>query len=91
MSPGDRTSAIAVKDSFYIVPIGVENECGVVRGVIVRPQARLPVVDPSCLDGSGVERINGGAVGRRERDVHVTGSRFLFLNPEVSAIVGHEP
>jgi hypothetical protein len=27
---------IAVKDSFYVVPIGVEDECGVVPGVIVR-------------------------------------------------------
>jgi hypothetical protein len=38
-----------VKDSFYVVSIGIEDECGVVRGVIVRPQTRPSVVDPSCL------------------------------------------
>src|SRR5438132_4839295 len=46
-----RTSVIAVKDSFYVVPIGVEDECGVVPGVIVRSQPGLSVVDPSRLDG----------------------------------------
>src|SRR5215208_1327720 len=88
--PRRSTSAIAVKDSFYVVPIGVEDECGVVRGVIVRPQTRPSVVDPSCLDGCGVERINRFAVWRSERNVHGTGSCFLFLDPEVSTIVRRE-
>jgi hypothetical protein len=57
-----RTSVIAVKDSFYVVPIGVEDECGVVPGVIVRSQPGPSVVDPSRLDGCGVERINRFAV-----------------------------
>jgi hypothetical protein len=55
---------IAVKDSFYVVPIGVEDECGVVPGVIVRSQPGPSVVDPSRLDRCGVERINGFAVWR---------------------------
>jgi hypothetical protein len=76
-------SALAVKDGFYVVPIRIEDECGVVRGVIVRPQTRPSVVDPSCLDGCGVERINRFAVWRSERDVHGAGSCFLFLDPEV--------
>ena len=61
---------IAVKDSFYVVPIRVEDECGVVLGVIVRSQPGSSVVDPSCLDGCGVERINRFAVWRGERNVH---------------------
>jgi hypothetical protein len=54
---------IAVKDSFYVVPIGVEDECG-----LVRSQPGPSVVDPSRLDGCGVERINGFAVWRGERN-----------------------
>jgi hypothetical protein len=67
-----RTSVIAVKDSFYVVPIGVEDECGVVPGVIVRSQPGPSVVDPSRLDGCGVERINRFAHGycRRESSQH---------------------
>ena len=78
-----RTSVIAVKDSFYVVPIGVEDECGVVPGVIVRSQPGPSVVDPSRLDGCGVERINRFAVWRGERNVHRTGRHFLFHDPEV--------
>jgi hypothetical protein len=72
-----RTSVIAVKDSFYVVPIGVEDECGVVPGVIVRSQPGPSVVDPSRLDGCGVERINRFAVWRGERNVHRTGREGL--------------
>ena len=74
---------IAVKNSFYVVPIGVEDECGVVPGVIVRSQAGPSVVDPSRLDGCGVERINRFAVWRGERNVHRSGRRFLLPNPKV--------
>ena len=75
---------IAVKDSFYVVPIGVEDECGVVPGVIVRSQPGPSVVDPSRLDGCGVERINRFAVSRGERNVHRTGRHFPFPDPEVN-------
>jgi hypothetical protein len=78
-----RTSVIAVKDSFYVVPIGIEDECGVVLGVIVRSQPGSSVVDPSCLDGCGVERINRFAVWRGERDVHRTGRHVPFPDPEI--------
>src|SRR5437763_9326236 len=78
-----RTSVIAVKDSFYVVPIGVEDECGVIPGVIVRSQPGPSVVDPSRLDSCGVERINRFAVWRGERNVHRTGRHFLFHDPEV--------
>jgi hypothetical protein len=74
---------IAVKDSFYVIPIGVEDECGVVPGVIVRSQPGPSVVDPSRLEGCGVERINRFAVWRGERNVHRTGRHFLFHDPEV--------
>ena len=74
---------IAVKDSFDVVPIGVEDEGGVVPGVIARAQPGSSVVDPSCLDGCGVERINRFAVWRGERNVHRTGRPFLFHDPEV--------
>jgi hypothetical protein len=81
-----RTSMIAVKDSFDVVPVGVEDECGVVPGVIVRSQPRPSVIDPSRLDGCGVERINRFAVWRGERDVHRTGRGFLFRDPEVMIV-----
>jgi hypothetical protein len=74
---------IAVKDSFNVVPIRVEDECGVVPGVIVRSQPGPSVVDPSRLDRCGVERINRLAVWRGERDVHRTGRHVPFPDPEV--------
>jgi hypothetical protein len=55
---------------FYVVPIRVEDECGVVPRVIVRSHPRPSVVDASRLDGCSVERINGFAVWRGERNVH---------------------
>jgi hypothetical protein len=78
---------IAVKDSFHVVPIGVENECGVVPRVIVRSQPWPSVVDPSRLDRCGVERINRFAVWRGERNVHRTGCHFLFHDPEVLIVL----
>jgi hypothetical protein len=78
-----RPSVIPVKDSFNVVSVGVEDECGVVPGMIVRSQPGPSVVDPSRLDGCGVERINRLAVWRGERDVHRTGRRFLVRDPEV--------
>jgi hypothetical protein len=77
------TSVIAVKDSFYVVPIRVEDECGVVPGVIVRSQPGPSVIDPSRLDGCGVERINRFGIWRCEGNVHRTGCHLLFADPEV--------
>ena len=74
---------IAVKDSFDVVPIGVEDEGGVVPGVIARAQPGSSVVDPSCLDGCGVERIDRFAVWRGKRNVHRTGRHVPFPDPEV--------
>lgn len=74
---------IAVKDSFDVVPIGVEDEGGVVPGVIARAQPGSSVVDPSCLDGCCVERINRFAVWRGKRNVHRTGRHVPFPDPEV--------
>ena len=59
-------------------------------GVIVRSQPGPSVVDPSRLDGCGVERINRFAVWRGGGNVHRTGRYFLFHDPEVSAIVDRE-
>jgi hypothetical protein len=80
---GSRTSVTAVKDSFDVVPVRVEDECGVVPGVVVRSEPGPSVVDPSRLDGCGVERINRFAVWRGEGDVHRTGRGFLVSDPEV--------
>ncbi len=80
--PVSRT-VIAVKDGFYVIPIGVEDECGVVPRVIVRSQPGTSVVDPSGHDGCGVERINRFAVWRGERNMHRSGRQFLFRDPEV--------
>jgi len=80
---GHRASVIAVEDSLYVVPIGVEDERGVVPGVIVRAQPGSSVVDPSCLDGCGVERIDRFAVWRGKRNVHRTGRGAPFPDPEV--------
>jgi hypothetical protein len=74
---------IAVKDSFYVVPVRVEDECGVVPGVIVRSQPGPSVIDPSRLDGCGVECINRFGIWRGERNVHRTGRHLLFDDPEV--------
>ena len=56
----------------------------------MRSQPRPSVVDPSRLDGCGVEGINRFAVRRGERNVHRTGRHFLLPDPEVSAIVDRE-
>jgi len=74
---------IAVKDSFYVVPIGVEDEGGVVPRVIVRTKPGSSVVDPSCVDGCGVERIDRFAVWRGKRNVHRTGRHIPFPDPEI--------
>jgi hypothetical protein len=82
MTPG-IASVIAVEDSFYVVPIGVEDECGVVPGMVVRSQPGPSVVNASRLEGCSVERINRFAVWRGECNVHRTGRHFLFRDPEV--------
>jgi hypothetical protein len=52
---------IAVKDSFYVVPVGVEDECGVVPGVIVgrspgRPLSTPPASTAAAWNASTVSR-----------------------------------
>ena len=74
---------IAVKDGFDVVPVGIEDEGGVVPGVIVRANAGRSVVDPSCLDGCGVESIDRFVVWRGKRNVHRTGSDVPFTDPEI--------
>ena len=58
----------AVEDRLYVVPVGVEDECGVVPGVIVRSQSWPSVVNPSRLQGCGVENVNhfAGAARRKQ-------------------------
>jgi hypothetical protein len=54
------------------------------------PQPRRSVVGSSRLNRYAVERVDGGAIARGERDVHGSGDGRSFLDPEVSAPVGGE-
>jgi hypothetical protein len=56
----------------------------------VGAQARRAVVRSSRLDGCAVESVDGGTIARSKGDVHRTGDRRSFLDPEVSAPLGGE-
>ena len=55
---------------FNVVSVGPNDECAIVVWVVVRAQARRPVVLATGREGSTVELVDLLAIFRRERDVH---------------------
>ena len=82
---------LVVEEGLDVVAVRITDESRVVAGAIVRAQARRAVVVRSSrLDGCAVESVDGGTIARSKGDVHRTGDRRTFLDPEVSATVGGE-
>src|SRR5438477_11660153 len=81
-----RTSVVAVKDSFYVVPIRVEHERAVVARVVDRALARRAVVLVARRERGGVERAHRGVLARGEREVDVLGE-WPLVPDEREAVV----
>ncbi len=57
-------------DRFDVVAVGIEQEGGVVGGAVVGAQAGTAVVAAAGLETRRVEAVDGGPIGRAERDMH---------------------
>ena len=62
-----------VADGLDVVAVGVEHVGAVVVGVVDLADPGRAVVGPAGGERGGVERVDGRAIGGRERDVHVRG------------------
>lgn len=65
-----RTIDRAMKYSFDVVSVGIEDIGGVIPGMVL-PFARRPVFDATCCKGSRVETGNAFAVGSLESEVYL--------------------
>jgi hypothetical protein len=72
-------SAVVV-DDFDVVPVGVQDERGVVARVVDGALAGTAVVLIALGERGGVERPDGRVVLRRERDVDVLRERPLVAD-----------
>ena len=66
---GDKFLRRLVAHSFDVVTIGVQHECAVVIGMVVRPHAGAAVVATACCDSCFIKRIDQAAIGDPEGDV----------------------
>src|SRR6266545_6168848 len=71
-------SSLPHADRFDVVAVGIEQERGVIAGAVVRAQSGPSVVATAGFETVGVEAIDGGPIGRAQRDVRA--------GPSVSAI-----
>src|SRR4051812_29798430 len=62
-----------VEDGFDVVPVGIEDECGVVRAAVLGAEAGRPVVATAVRHGGGVPTTHGVRVVCAERDVRADG------------------
>src|SRR5215472_11504645 len=70
------------------MPIGIDDEGGVVMGVVVRAQPRPAVVARAGGERRLVERIDRGAVARAKADMAVERRAFgLVPNPELQRLL----
>ena len=75
---------------FETMPIGIDDECGVVESVVLWPETRRAIV--ACARGECrfVERIDRGAVGRAETDMAVERGALRLgaaaASPEAAAL-----
>jgi hypothetical protein len=76
-----------VTDGLDVVAVGIEDERPVVVLVVVRSEARRPVVAPSGRDPGGVEGVDRGAVGAKG-DVEGPARLAALAEPEVGMSAG---
>src|SRR5262245_17122810 len=69
-------------DGLDVVPVGIKNECAVVRGVILAARPRRAVVPSVRGQGSLVERVDRCVIVAGKGDVERGRGRSL-LDPEV--------
>ena len=66
-----------------VVAVGIEDECRVIIGVIVRPQAGSAIVSPAGPKCGNVESVDTRAVGRGDGDVQGLMKSAFAADPEV--------
>src|SRR4051794_21618455 len=93
MTPSRTGLLGAVADRFDVVAVRVADEGAVVIGVVLRPDAGLVQHLGAGSDGGGGERVDGRAVGRRERDVRLPEAVAgrLLADPELRLAVASVP
>src|SRR5690242_11626830 len=68
---------------FETMPVGIDDEGGVIGSVILRPETRRAVVARARGERDFVERIDRGSVGRAKANVAVERGAFgLRADPE---------
>src|SRR6185437_7007395 len=68
---------------FEPMPVGIDDEGGVIGNVILRPETRRAIVTRTGSKGRLVKRIDRGAVGRAEADMAIERRAFgLGADPE---------
>src|SRR5262245_4972703 len=82
-------SGCRVAHGLYVVTVGVEDECAVIRRVIHRSHAGLAVVFTARRHCRGVERVHLGARVGGERDVRLVISRVARGEPELRTALAH--
>ena len=66
-----------------VVAVGVENEGGVIVGVIMGPQAGRAIVSPAGMQCCDMEGIDAGPVGGDDGDVQRLFKSAFGADPEV--------
>src|SRR5439155_17214950 len=86
-----RVSCRRMADSLDVVAIGIEDEGGVIVGMIMRPEPRLAIVAPACRNRSHVEFIHDLAAIGGKGDVHMSFGLFAGADPEIRLLSLAEP
>ena len=76
-------------DPLDVVPIGVEDVCGVVVRVVLSADSRRAVIGSSCREPHHVEPVDGVAIGTGEGDVRAA-DRVAASDSEVEPAVVRE-
>jgi len=79
-----------VANGFDSVPVGIQDERGIVVRVVLRPYAGLAIVSSASIECSGIEASHRFPVGCAEAHVHARQGRHAYLardrelHPELS-------
>src|SRR5215212_136155 len=77
----------ALEDRFDVVPVGVDDEGGIVVGVVALAQARGPVVAPPAGEGGGVEGVHRLGIRSDEGEVERRAGRLPLDERQVLGIL----
>src|SRR5688572_23471487 len=73
-------------DGSHVAAVRIEDEGGVIAGMILRPNARRPVVRSASRQRSTIECIDGLTIRRSQRDMQVAVDRLSFTEEEKGAL-----